>query len=313
MMQSMLVGIGAGLAAVLLFLAPASGTALAFPLFALTGLPIAIAGLGWSIVGGGVAAVVGAAGVLFLTHVPGAALFVFLFGAPLAFLAYLAGLSRVVGSDGESEWYPLGRLLFAAAIAVIGGLWIIGAIIGFDPQALVGEMTTALAQWLADANPAGTAPTAAEIEPFARLNVALLPFIGAVVALVVVVFDLWLGAVVTRVSGRLRRPRDHLWTVALPNQLAIALAVALVLAFVPGALGHAAAVAAGALAAALALVGLAVLHALTAGMAGRGIILVITYVLVFLSGFPIVLFAALGVGEGFLHLRARRFGSGHPR
>ena len=63
----------------------------------------------------------------------------------------------------------------------------------------------------------------------------------------------------------------------------------------------------------MALVGLAVLHALTAGMAGRAAILAVTYVLVFLSGLPIVLFAALGVGEGFLHLRERRFGGEGPR
>jgi hypothetical protein len=313
MTQSIFVGIGAGLAAALLFLAPASGTVLAFPLFALSGLPIAIAGLGWGVFGGVVAAAVGTLGVLALTHWAGAALFALIFGAPLAFLARLANLSRPLGSDGGREWYPLGRLLLAAAVAVTGGLWIIGGIVGFDPQALVHEMTTALSQWIAGANPAGEPPTAAEIEPFARLNVALLPFISAVIALVVIVTDLWLAALVTRTSGRLQRPRDPLWMVALPNQAAGVLAVTVALAFFPGTIGHAAAVAAGAVAAAMALVGLAVLHALTAGMAGRAAILVITYVLVFLSGFPIVLFAALGVGEGFLHLRERRFGGGNAR
>ncbi len=313
MTQSIFVGIGAGLAAALLFLAPASGTVLAFPLFALTGLPIAIAGLGWGAIGGVIAAAVGAFGVLSLTHWAGAALFAFIFGAPLAVLARLANLSRPLGSDGEREWYPLGRLLLAAVVAVTGGLWIIGAVIGFDPQALVGEMTAALTQWIAGANPAGTPPTAADIEPFARLNVALLPFISAIIALVIVVADLWLAALVTRTSGRLQRPRDRVWTVALPNHLAGMLAIAVALAFLPGAIGHAAAVATGALAAAMALVGLAVLHALTAGMAGRAAILAVTYVLVFLSGFPIVLFAALGVGEGFLHLRERRFGGEGPR
>ena len=111
-------------------------------------------------------------------------------------------------------------------------------------------------------------------------------------------------------SGRLQRPRDRSGRWRCPNQLAGVLAVAVALAFIPGALGHAAAVAAGAFAAAMALVGLAVLHALTAGMAGRAAILATTYALVFLSGFPIVLFAALGVGEGFFHLRERRFGGG---
>ena len=97
MTQTIFVGIGAGLAAALLFLAPASGTVLAFPLFALTGLPIAIAGLGWGVVGGAIAAGVGTLGVLTLAHWAGGALFVFIFGAPLAFLARLAILSRPLG------------------------------------------------------------------------------------------------------------------------------------------------------------------------------------------------------------------------
>ena len=52
MTQVFLVGIGAGIAAALLFMAPIGGTVLAFPLFLLTGLPIAIAGLGWGVIAG---------------------------------------------------------------------------------------------------------------------------------------------------------------------------------------------------------------------------------------------------------------------
>ena len=48
MIQIILVGIAAGVAGALLFLSPIGGTTLAFPLFTLCGLPIAIAGLGWS-------------------------------------------------------------------------------------------------------------------------------------------------------------------------------------------------------------------------------------------------------------------------
>ena len=61
MMQIVLIGIGAGLAAALLFVSPLSGTLLALPLFALSGLPIAIAGLGWGSLSAAIAAV-GAAG-----------------------------------------------------------------------------------------------------------------------------------------------------------------------------------------------------------------------------------------------------------
>ncbi|MEX0852388.1 MAG: hypothetical protein WD036_03770, partial [Bauldia sp.] len=68
MVQFILVGILAGLAAALMFLAPVSGTALAFPLFALAGLPLAIAGLGWSPLAAGVAAIAAAAAIAGLSH-----------------------------------------------------------------------------------------------------------------------------------------------------------------------------------------------------------------------------------------------------
>ena len=51
-MQAILIGIAAGFAAALLFLAPVGGTPLAFPLFVLTGLPLALAGLGWGLTAG---------------------------------------------------------------------------------------------------------------------------------------------------------------------------------------------------------------------------------------------------------------------
>jgi hypothetical protein len=60
------------------------------------------------------------------------------------------------------------------------------------------------------------------------------------------------------------------------------------------------------------MVGLAVLHALTLGMAGRGVILGVSYALIFFSGLPLVLFAALGAAENFLQLRARRFAGAPP-
>jgi len=54
-LQPILIGIAAGIAAALLFLAPIGATLIAFPLFLLTGLPIAIAALGWGLVGGAAA------------------------------------------------------------------------------------------------------------------------------------------------------------------------------------------------------------------------------------------------------------------
>jgi hypothetical protein len=316
MTQAIVVGIAAGIAAALLFLAPASGAGLAFPLFAMTGLPIAIAGLGWGVLAAALSAVAGAVLVLALTQWVGAAIFLLLFGAPIVWLTRLAGRSRPVDRSepgGQRQWYPLGRLLVHAAVSIAVGLVLIGAVTGYEPETLVREATVALVDWLASGNPAGSPPTAAEVEPFVRFNVAILPAGVAILALVMIVSDLWLAALVARASGRLDRPRERLWTVTLANGVLPGFAATTVLALAPGGLGQAAAVFAGALGCAVALVGLAVLHALTLGMGGRGAILAITYVLAFLFGLPLVLLVALGIGESFLHLRARRFGGAPPR
>ncbi|MEX0852160.1 MAG: hypothetical protein WD036_02600, partial [Bauldia sp.] len=248
-----------------------------------------------------------------LSHWASAAIFVLVFGAPLAWLTRLAMLSRpVAGAENAHEWYPPGRLLAHAAVAVAAGLVLLGLIIAYDPQRLVEEMTAAMVEWLAGSAMTLQPPSAAEIEPFVRLNVAVMPLMVGFLALAMVILDLWLAALVTRASGRLRRPRERLWLVALPNGIVAGFAAAVPLAFLPGAIGNAAAVFVGALGGAVALVGLAVLHALTAGMTGRIVVLTITYALVVVSGLPLALLAMLGIGESFFHFRARRFG-GTPR
>jgi hypothetical protein len=85
-----------------------------------------------------------------------------------------------------------------------------------------------------------------------------------------------------------------------------------VLAFFPGVIGEIARVFAGSLGCAVALVGLAVLHALTLGNAARGFVLFGTYAILLIFGFPILLFALLGIAESAFHLRARRFGGSPP-
>ncbi len=314
MARAVLVGISAGLAAALLFLAPVSGTLLAFPLFALTGLPVALAGLGWSVFAGVVAGAAGAGLVAALAGWTSAAIFTLVFAVPLTWLTRLAVLSRPVDAavaEGEREWYPPGRMLFHAAVVVAIGLVAVGIVIGFDPQTLVREITLRFSQWLASADNTGGAPTPAQIEPFVRVNVALLPFTVAIVTLVIVVADLWLAALVAWASGRLARPRDDIWAVALPGRILAGLAAAALLAFVPGNVGHVAAVFAGALGTAVALVGLAVVHSLTAGMTGRAALLSVTYALVSVSGLPLVLFAVIGIGETVFHLRERHAGGGN--
>jgi hypothetical protein len=316
MLQLFLIGTGAGLAAALLFVAPAGGTILAFPLFAVAGLPIAIAGLGWNPLAALIAALVGAAALLAGISPMAAAVFLLLSAGPIAWLTRLATLSRPVDPakpEGARHWFPLGRILLHAAGAVAGGIIVTGVLIGFDPESFAAEMTSTLTEWLAATPNLGPVPSPTELAPFVRLNVAVMPFVVAVLALSAVVLDLWLGAVVTRISGRFQRPKERLWTVSLPNGAAIGFIVAAAGSFIPGPIGEAAAVAAGAFGCAVAMVGLAVIHALTLGSGARAFVLGLTYALLFVFGFPLVIFAILGIGESVFHLRARRFGGAPPK
>ena len=314
MVQVVLVGIGAGLAAALLFLSPIGGTVLAFPLFALCGLPVAIAGLAWGSLAGLIAALTAALAILAFFSFPAAAVHFCLFGAPIAWLAYLAGLSRPAeGAAATVEWYPLGRLLAHAALAVAIGIVVVGIVIGFDPDALAAELTDALVDWMATAPGAAVPPTAAEVAPFARFNVAALPFTVSALLLIIVVFNLWLGSRIAATSGRLPRPRERLWTAVLPNEAMITFFAAIAVAVLaPAPFSHAAGVVTGAFGAAIALIGLAVLHAVTLGGNLRTLILVAIYVLLVLFGFPILLLLLLGLAETVFHLRARRFRGAPP-
>ena len=314
-MQNALIGIAAGIASALMFLAPFGGTALAFPLFALTGLPIALAGLGWGITASAAAAISAAALVLFAISVWGAVTFLLLFAAPVVWVARLALMWREnPGDDGKPvrEWYPLGGMLANLATAVCIGVVLVGVMIGYNPETLVGSVTETLIDWFTSVETSGVPPTAAELEPFVRFNIAVMPFTVTAILVIILVFDLWLAGVIARASGRLERPRDKMWSVVLPGRALLVAAVAFVLAFIPGIPGEIARVAAGGFIAATALAGLAVLHAVTIGMPARGAALAFTYTILVLSGLPLFIFALLAVAEHFFNLRARRFKGAPP-
>jgi hypothetical protein len=322
MIGILLTGIGAGAAAALLFVSATSGVLLSVFLFYFAPLPIMIVALGWSHWAGLIAASVAAA---MLGAVFGKllfAIFLVLAGAPAWWLGYLALLGRPIANGGSAqmEWYPPGRLvlwaaLFGAAITT-GALMMVWG----DETAIRQSLRSAL-DLIPPAGPDGPAlprvsPQASDAENadlLVDIMVQILPPVAAVTAALTQTANLWLAGLVVRLSGRLQRPWPDLTALALPPLAAMLYGASLAAAFLPDLPGLVARLFAATLTTAFAMVGFAVLHAVTRGMQGRTAILGGAYASVFfLLLWPVLLMTVVGAAETLLGLRERFSKRGPP-
>jgi hypothetical protein len=317
MMQIALIGIAAGAASALLFASVASGTLLAIPLFYLAPLPIVIAAVGWSHLAGLIAALVAATS---LAVVLGGFFFIsFLIGIglPAWWLGYLALLARQVGPQPDDlEWYPIGRIVLWAAVlaALVVSVGILA--IGTDAESFRSGLRGAIERLLgvrADMPKRSTfkLPGLGEMDAV-EFMVLITPPTAAVVALITNLMALWLAGRVVNVSGRLKRPWPDLAALSFPSSAHGLLAAALAATFLPGIAAIIAGVFAASLLMAYALLGLAVMHALTRGIGGRGFILGSIYVAIFVFGWPMLLMSLLGLTDALLDLRGRVAASRGP-
>jgi hypothetical protein len=290
MVQIVLVGLGAGAAAALLFASVVSGSIAAVFLFYLAPLPILVAALGWSHLAGLIAAASATAvnaiipGVFF-TAVP-----VIAFGA--WWLGYLALLARPAANGAALEWYPVGRLVLWAA--VIGTL-VVAAVVpyfGADLESVRAFLRKAYERLIPDAS-------------LIDILVVAVPAAWAVFSTIVLLVNLWLAARAVGISGRLKRPWPDLAALMLPPAASGLLAVAIAGSLLPDLPG----VLAGAFAASLlmvfAIVGLAVMHAITRGMPSRPIALAGLYAATLVVGWPLLAMALLGLADTILDVRGR--------
>jgi hypothetical protein len=312
MMQIVLIGIGAGVAAALLFATVASGTLLSIPLFYLAPLPILIAALGWSHWSALIAALVAACG---LASVFGAMFFVAFLavaGVPGWWLGYLAMLARPAGNGSAPslEWYPPGRLvIWAAALAT---LMVAAAIpnLGLDAQSFRSSLHDALMQVLhaeagIPADAPATLPGVSNVNRLVDFLVVAVPPAAAVIATVTSTVNLWLAGRIVKFSGLLKRPWPQLPAMTFPKPVAALLVGAVVISFTGGLIGIIADVLAAGLLMAYAFLGLAVLHAITRNMASRAFLLGGVYAALIVFGWPVLTLCALGLIETAFHLRAR--------
>jgi hypothetical protein len=291
MMKIILVGLGAGAAAALLFASVVSGSIAAIFLFYLAPLPILIAALGWSHVAGLIAAASATVAIVAVSGTFFVAVPVIAFGA--WWLGYLALLARpATNGGGALEWYPAGRLVLWAA--VIGTLIVVAAVpnFGTDQQTLQAALRKTYERILRD-------------QSLIDLLVVAVPPAAAVFSTIINVFNLWLAARVVKISGRLKRPWPDLAALTLPASTVGFLAAAVAGSFLPDLVG----VLAGAFAASLlmvfAMLGFAVLHAITRGMSSRALVLAAVYAAAVVLGWPVLAMSILGLAEAAFNIRGR--------
>jgi hypothetical protein len=299
MLQLLLIGVGAGVAAALLFASVISGSLAAVFLFYLAPLPILIASLGWSHIAGLVAAASATAAVAFLSGAFFLAIAVISFGA--WWLGYLTLLARGVGNGSEPklEWYPIGRLVLWAA--AIGTLVVAAAIpnFGTDQASLQAALRESYERIIRD-------PSTIDF------LVIVVPPAAAVFSMLTCLCNLWLAARIVKISGRLTRPWPELPAMTLPPATLAMLMLAAAGSFLPGLFGILSAACAASLVMVLAFLGLAVLHWVTRGMRGRAVLLGGVYASTVALGWPLLLIALAGISEIVFGVRLRIARWRHP-
>jgi hypothetical protein len=302
MKQIVLIGIGAGAAAALLFASLGSGSPFAFVLFYLSPLPILIAGIGWSYVAGLIAAVFATACLALLRDGYLALAFAVTIALPAWWLGYLALLARP--ADGVSpdklEWYPAGRIVLWAAL--IGAAVVVIAIpfFGTDAQSFQDTVKAGIESAL-------RGHTDGELnQDSLYLLVKLAPGLVAWLTAMVLLINIWLAFRIAKVSGQLRRPWPDLSAIRFPRTAPVWLAAALAGIFLPGMLGIFAVAFAAALTAAFVVLGFAVLHVLTRGLGARPLVLAGAYTAVIIFAWPLAIIPALlGLADAAFDLRGR--------
>jgi hypothetical protein len=306
MMQIVLMGLGSGTAAAVLFASVASGSLFSIFLFYLAPLPILIVGLGWSHWSALIAAVTASA----LLAIEGPLLVVtFLIGValPAWWLGYLALLARPASQGEEQEWYPAGRLvLWGAGLA---GLIVIATLmsLGGDAASVRESLREMLEGLLREF--VGSAEQPQDSAHLIDMLVLAAPAAAAAATSLVILLNLWLAGRIVRISGRLRRPWPDVPAMQFPPLAPLVLALAMAGSFLPDFIGIAASALAAALMMAHVLLGLAVIHALTTALAARGVILTAVYAGIVLLGrpvsWPLILLGILGIADTLFDIRGQ--------
>ena len=310
MAQLLMIGLGAGAAAALLFVTLASGSPVALVLAQLAPLPILIAGLGWSHWSAMLAAIVAATSVAIYFNALLFIIFLLTIGLPAWWLSYLALLARPGAAPETTEWYPVGRLvvwscLLGALVTVVGVIKIGSAEIGYEAALKGGFERFLRLQAGLTAEAPLTIPGISDVNRFLDILVLVIPPAAAATAGITTLLNLWLAGRVVHLSSRLKRPWPDLGEIRFPAALAIGFAMALAGSALPDLAGVIGRLVAASLIVAYLLLGASVVHALTRPLQNRFLVRASIYAAVAIFQWPALMLLLLGLADTLLDLRAR--------
>jgi hypothetical protein len=312
MIKTILIAAGAGLVSTLLAATIVSGSALALLLVLLVPLPLMIVALGWHPLVGLLGGILSCLVLSVVFHDGVAVMFAVTTVVPAWLLPQLFLFPRTAGNGSRPpRWLDPGVVLLAASLYAVVVILIGALSIDTDYAEFRRAATTMAEQWLRlFLNLPSGAPLrtpdgrdASALVPQLATAMSILPVTGFITSYAL---SGWLAALVVHKSGLLPRPRPVLPDISFPRGTAILFGLAFLATLLPGYPGYAARLTVSSLMFAFTLLGFAVLHALTRGLGGRGLILTITWLTTLIIGFPGVLVAGLGFAEQLLGLRARQ-------
>jgi len=135
---------------------------------------------------------------------------------------------------------------------------------------------------------------------------AIFPPLGAVFIAASNTLNLWLASRIVRISGRLKRPPADLSAMRFPIYAPALIGGAVAASFfLPGLIGDFGVVLTASMLLAYAILGLAVMHAITRGMNSRPFALGGLYAAVIVFQWPMLLLSMLGLADTAFDLRGR--------
>lgn len=309
MKTGILIALAAGIASALMFASVASGAPIALLLFYLAPLPLMMAALGWGSTTALIGGIVAAVGIGLFFGLPYFAAFAVTVALPACWLGHLALLARPVSDDSRLaelapvlDWYPIGRLL--VWVVIFASLTTVSAMLtlGTDEASINDALRRTLTRIVDISAESRSDPNT---ERAINALVAIAPGAATLIAMMTLVFNLWLAAKITRTSQRLKRPWTDLRMTRLPPRLLGALAVAIALCFTGGLLAMIAQIVSAAILMAYGMTGFAVLHVVTQALSARALVLGSLYVATAFIGWPLVGAVGLGLADAVLGIRER--------